>query len=89
MTMNCKSDLFFFFDKVNIHTDTLNESGFVESMKLLLILISITTDGNMKPGTIAAFGNRTIHTYHSEGAGELTMYPISGYLIIQIFFSFA
>ncbi|KIY44091.1 urease [Fistulina hepatica ATCC 64428] len=36
--------------QVNIHTDTLNESGFVES-------------------TIAAFGNRTIHTYHSEGAG--------------------
>ncbi|EDR08361.1 urease [Laccaria bicolor S238N-H82] len=36
--------------QVNIHTDTLNESGFVES-------------------TIAAFGKRTIHTYHSEGAG--------------------
>ncbi|KAI0360098.1 urease [Trametes cingulata] len=36
--------------QVNIHTDTLNESGFVES-------------------TIAAFGNRTIHTYHTEGAG--------------------
>ncbi|KAE9402507.1 urease [Gymnopus androsaceus JB14] len=36
--------------QVNIHTDTLNESGFVEN-------------------TIAAFGNRTIHTYHSEGAG--------------------
>ncbi|TRM70208.1 hypothetical protein BD626DRAFT_476630 [Schizophyllum amplum] len=36
--------------QVNIHTDTLNESGFVES-------------------TIAAFGGRTIHTYHSEGAG--------------------
>ncbi|KAK1222698.1 Urease [Marasmius sp. AFHP31] len=36
--------------QVNIHTDTLNESGFVET-------------------TIAAFGNRTIHTYHSEGAG--------------------
>ncbi|KAJ3772303.1 urease Ure, partial [Lentinula raphanica] len=36
--------------QVNIHTDTLNESGFVES-------------------TIAAFENRTIHTYHSEGAG--------------------
>lgn len=33
-----------------IHTDTLNESGFVES-------------------TIAAFANRTIHTYHTEGAG--------------------
>ncbi|KAK7035376.1 Urease [Paramarasmius palmivorus] len=36
--------------QVAIHTDTLNESGFVES-------------------TIKAFGNRTIHTYHSEGAG--------------------
>ncbi|KAL0563955.1 Urease [Marasmius crinis-equi] len=36
--------------QVNIHTDTLNESGFVET-------------------TLAAFENRTIHTYHSEGAG--------------------
>ena len=36
--------------QVAIHTDTLNESGFVES-------------------TIAAFKDRTIHTYHSEGAG--------------------
>lgn len=33
-----------------IHTDTLNESGFVES-------------------TIDAFKGRTIHTYHTEGAG--------------------
>ncbi|KPM37164.1 Urease [Neonectria ditissima] len=33
-----------------IHTDTLNEGGFVES-------------------TIAAFRERTIHTYHTEGAG--------------------
>jgi urease subunit alpha len=33
-----------------IHTDTLNESGFVES-------------------TIAAFKGRTIHAYHTEGAG--------------------
>ncbi|OAA62106.1 urease [Cordyceps fumosorosea ARSEF 2679] len=33
-----------------IHTDTLNESGFVES-------------------TVAAFRGRTIHTYHTEGAG--------------------
>ncbi|WPH04918.1 Urease [Acrodontium crateriforme] len=33
-----------------IHTDTLNESGFVET-------------------TVAAFKNRTIHTYHTEGAG--------------------
>nr|GEY45341.1 urease [Tanacetum cinerariifolium] len=37
-------------DNFNIHTDTLNESGFVEH-------------------TIAAFNDRTIHTYHSEGAG--------------------
>ncbi|XP_042520834.1 urease-like [Macadamia integrifolia] len=36
--------------QVNIHTDTLNESGCVEH-------------------TIAAFKSRTIHTYHSEGAG--------------------
>ncbi|TFK35571.1 urease [Crucibulum laeve] len=36
--------------QVAIHTDTLNESGFVDS-------------------TIAAFKGRTIHTYHSEGAG--------------------
>ncbi|EWC43887.1 urease [Drechslerella stenobrocha 248] len=33
-----------------IHTDTLNESGFVEQ-------------------TVAAFKERTIHTYHTEGAG--------------------
>ncbi|MDZ7706655.1 MAG: urease subunit alpha [Trueperaceae bacterium] len=36
--------------QVAIHTDTLNESGFVQA-------------------TIAAFRDRTIHTYHSEGAG--------------------
>jgi len=36
--------------QVTIHTDTLNESGFVEA-------------------TIAAINGRTIHTYHSEGAG--------------------
>ncbi|ERN42500.1 urease, alpha subunit [Rubidibacter lacunae KORDI 51-2] len=36
--------------QVAIHTDTLNEAGFVET-------------------TIAAFKNRTIHTYHTEGAG--------------------
>lgn len=35
---------------VAIHTDTLNESGYVED-------------------SIAAFEGRTIHTYHSEGAG--------------------
>jgi len=36
--------------QVAIHTDTLNESGFVEA-------------------SIAAFKGRTIHTYHTEGAG--------------------
>ncbi|MBD2203889.1 urease subunit alpha [Calothrix sp. FACHB-1219] len=36
--------------QVAIHTDTLNEAGFVED-------------------TIAAFKNRAIHTYHTEGAG--------------------
>lgn len=36
--------------QVAIHTDTLNEAGFVES-------------------TIAAFKDRVIHTYHTEGAG--------------------
>jgi urease subunit alpha len=36
--------------QVAIHTDTLNESGFVEA-------------------TLAAIAGRTIHTYHSEGAG--------------------
>jgi urease subunit alpha len=35
---------------VMIHTDTLNESGFVED-------------------TIAAFAGRTIHAFHTEGAG--------------------
>jgi urease subunit alpha len=36
--------------QVAIHTDTLNESGFVET-------------------SIAAFKGRTIHTFHTEGAG--------------------
>jgi urease subunit alpha len=36
--------------QVAIHTDTLNEAGFVED-------------------TIAAIAGRTIHTYHTEGAG--------------------
>ena len=36
--------------QVCIHTDTLNEAGFVED-------------------TIAAIGGRTIHTFHTEGAG--------------------
>lgn len=36
--------------QIAIHTDTLNEGGFVED-------------------TIAAIGDRVIHTYHTEGAG--------------------
>jgi urease subunit alpha len=36
--------------QVNIHTDTLNEAGFVED-------------------SLNAFKGRTIHTYHTEGAG--------------------
>jgi urease subunit alpha len=36
--------------QVSVHTDTMNEAGFVED-------------------TIAAFDGRTIHTFHSEGAG--------------------
>ena len=36
--------------QVAIHTDTLNESGFLET-------------------TLQAIGGRTIHTYHTEGAG--------------------
>jgi urease subunit alpha len=36
--------------QVTIHTDTLNESGYVDD-------------------SIAAFKGRTIHTYHTEGAG--------------------
>ncbi len=36
--------------QIAIHTDTLNESGFVED-------------------TLAALAGRTIHTYHTEGAG--------------------
>src|SRR5262249_42368909 len=36
--------------QVNIHTDTLNESGYVDD-------------------SIAAFRGRTIHAYHTEGAG--------------------
>ncbi|WP_370223024.1 urease subunit alpha [Pararhodobacter marinus] len=36
--------------QVMIHTDTLNESGFVEN-------------------TLAAIGGRTIHAFHTEGAG--------------------
>ena len=47
---NCLAVADRFDVQVAIHTDTLNESGFVED-------------------TIAAFKGRTIHTYHTEGAG--------------------
>lgn len=47
---NCLSVAEKFDVQVAIHTDTLNESGFVEA-------------------TLAAFKGRTIHTYHTEGAG--------------------
>ena len=47
---NCLAVAERFDVQVAIHTDTLNESGFVED-------------------TIAAFKGRTIHTYHTEGAG--------------------
>ncbi len=47
---NCLSVGDAFDVQVMIHTDTLNESGFVED-------------------TIAAFKGRTIHAYHTEGAG--------------------
>ncbi len=47
---NCLSVADAFDVQVAIHTDTLNESGFVEA-------------------TIAAFKGRTIHTFHTEGAG--------------------
>jgi urease subunit alpha len=47
---NCLSVGDRFDVQVMIHTDTLNESGFVED-------------------TIAAFKGRTIHAFHTEGAG--------------------
>lgn len=47
---NCLSVADRFDVQVAIHTDTLNESGFLEQ-------------------TLAAFKNRTIHTFHTEGAG--------------------
>ncbi|MBS1155918.1 MAG: urease subunit alpha [Proteobacteria bacterium] len=47
---NCLSVADSYDVQVAIHTDTLNESGFVEA-------------------TLAAFKGRTIHTYHTEGAG--------------------
>jgi urease subunit alpha len=47
---NCLSVADDFDVQVMIHTDTLNESGFVEN-------------------TLKAFKNRTIHAFHTEGAG--------------------
>jgi urease subunit alpha len=47
---NCLSVAEQYDVQIAIHTDTLNESGFVED-------------------TIAAFKGRTIHAYHTEGAG--------------------
>ncbi len=47
---NCLSVADEYDVQVAIHTDTLNESGFVEH-------------------TLAAMKGRTIHTYHTEGAG--------------------
>ncbi|KAH8829466.1 hypothetical protein DL96DRAFT_1814677 [Flagelloscypha sp. PMI_526] len=55
--------------QVNIHTDTLNESGFVESEPILHLHYSLGYCSFVWIGTIKAFGGRTIHTYHSEGAG--------------------
>lgn len=54
--------------QVNIHTDTLNESGFVESKCLSFVFHPVTKQFAL--ATIAAFGGRTIHTYHTEGAGQ-------------------
>ena len=47
---NCLSVAERYDVQVAIHTDTLNESGFLED-------------------TLGAFKGRTIHTYHTEGAG--------------------
>ncbi|MBL1404638.1 MAG: urease subunit alpha, partial [Rhizobiales bacterium] len=47
---NCLSVADDYDVQVMIHTDTLNESGFVEN-------------------TVSAFKNRTIHAFHTEGAG--------------------
>lgn len=47
---NCLSVADEYDVQVAIHTDTLNEGGFLEE-------------------TLAAFKDRTIHTYHTEGAG--------------------
>ena len=47
---NCLSVAEEYDVQVAIHTDTINEAGFVDN-------------------SIAAFKNRTIHTFHTEGAG--------------------
>ncbi len=47
---NCLNVADYYDVQVAIHTDTLNESGFVDD-------------------TLAAFKDRAIHTYHTEGAG--------------------
>ena len=47
---NCLNVAEYYDVQVAIHTDTLNESGFVDD-------------------TLAAFKDRAIHTYHTEGAG--------------------
>ncbi|KAG0003193.1 hypothetical protein BGZ65_001929, partial [Modicella reniformis] len=47
---NCLTACDMYDVQATIHTDTLNEAGFVQS-------------------TIAAIKGRTIHTYHTEGAG--------------------
>jgi urease subunit alpha len=44
--------------QVSIHTDTINEAGFLEA-------------------TVAAIAGRTIHTYHTEGAGGGNVLPSS------------
>ncbi len=50
-TIDCCLTVADYYDvQVGLHTDTLNESGFVEA-------------------TIAAFKGRTIHAFHTEGAG--------------------
>lgn len=49
--IDCCLEVANMFDiQVSIHTDTLNESGFIES-------------------TLSAINGRTIHSYHTEGAG--------------------
>lgn len=62
--------------QVNIHTDTLNESGFVESRFILSLGARVATERRTLIGTIAAFGGRTIHTYHTEGAGTWSTHDV-------------